>query len=218
MSDVIVAQGLTKYFGEHRGVIDLDFTVSDGEVFGFLGPNGAGKSTTIRLLLGLYAPTRGDATLFGENPRDDEVATRRRIGYLPGELALHPRLDGDQHLDFAQRVHGLRDRSLRDELVRRFEVIVDRPTRTRHSGPPHHHDLRGAAPNRNPARHGALTRQGYSWERRVEAPRSGGGILFVERLPNFKKILLKRKLNDITTGKYKPDYKMLYPKKKIKQK
>jgi len=44
------------------------------------------------------------------------------------------------------------------------------------------------------------------------------GILFVERLPNFKKILLKRKLNDITTGKYKPDYKMLYPKKKIKQK
>lgn len=134
MNAVITADGLTKRFGAHRGVDDLHFEVSSGEVFGFLGPNGSGKSTTIRLLLGLYRPTAGSATVLGKDPLDDAVAIHRRIGYLPGELALHQRLTGRQHVDFAARVRGMHDRSFLDHLVERFDVVLDRPVRTLSKG------------------------------------------------------------------------------------
>ena len=68
MTALISADGLTKTFGAHRGVSDLRFEVRSGEVYGFLGPNGAGKSTTIRLLLGLYRPTAGAVSVFGQDP------------------------------------------------------------------------------------------------------------------------------------------------------
>jgi beta-exotoxin I transport system ATP-binding protein len=126
---VIRARGLTKSFGANRGVESLDFEVQEGEVFGFLGPNGAGKSTTIRLLLGLYRATSGSATIFGVSPAHDAPGVLRRTGYLPGELALHPRLTGRQHLDFAARARGLApERSVQAALVERFGVILDRPT------------------------------------------------------------------------------------------
>lgn len=57
--NIIETKGLTKYYGKSRGIIDLDLSVSEGEIFGFIGPNGAGKSTTIRLLLGLISPSSG---------------------------------------------------------------------------------------------------------------------------------------------------------------
>ncbi len=96
---VVATEGLTRRFGRRRGIIDVTFGVARGEVFGFLGPNGAGKSTTIRLLLGLYLPSAGRAVVFGLEPRRDSVEVQRRVGYLPGELALFPRLTGRQILD-----------------------------------------------------------------------------------------------------------------------
>ena len=131
---VITVDGLTKTFGEHRGIDDLRFEVGHGEVFGFLGPNGAGKSTTIRLLLGLYRPTAGATTVLGRDPTRDAVAIHRQIGYLPGELALHPRLTGRRHVDFAARVRGMKDRTFLDQLVERFGVMLDRPVRTLSKG------------------------------------------------------------------------------------
>jgi beta-exotoxin I transport system ATP-binding protein len=99
---VIDAAGLTKYYGRTRGVEDLTFTVSEGEVFGFLGPNGAGKTTTIRTLLDFIRPTGGRVTIFGLDPRRDGPRLHARIGYLPGELALYERLTGERYLeDFA---------------------------------------------------------------------------------------------------------------------
>ena len=62
---VIRTEKLTKFYGDDRGIIDLDLTVAAGEVFGFLGPNGAGKSTTIRLLLDLIRPSSGSSSVFG---------------------------------------------------------------------------------------------------------------------------------------------------------
>ncbi len=75
-------------------------------MFGFLGPNGAGKTTTIRMLLGLQRPTSGRATVLGLDAQRDSVEIHRRVGYLPGELALYPRLTGRQHIDWFARARG----------------------------------------------------------------------------------------------------------------
>src|SRR5436309_14971886 len=72
---------LTKKFGRTVALAGLSMTVPRGEVFGFLGPNGAGKTTAVKVLLGLLAPSSGDGWLLG-HPIGD-LATRRRIGYLP---------------------------------------------------------------------------------------------------------------------------------------
>ena len=86
MSGVIQTKKLTKFYGRHRGLIDLDLEVQPGEVFGYLGPNGAGKTTTIRLLLDFIHPTQGRAEIFGMNARTESLEIRRRVGYLSGEL------------------------------------------------------------------------------------------------------------------------------------
>ena len=130
---VITADGLTRRFGAQRGVTDVSFQVTAGEVFGFLGPNGAGKSTTIRLLLGLYRPTSGRIRVFGLDPLTDSDEIHRRVGYLPGELALFP-LTGRQHLDRFGRMRGLTDLRYRDELVGWFGAELDRPVRTLSKG------------------------------------------------------------------------------------
>lgn len=134
MTGVMVADGLTKTFGSHRGVTGLGFEVQRGEVFGFLGPNGAGKSTTIRMFLGLVRPTQGRAVLFGQDVEHAPSSLLARVGYLPGELALHPRLTGAQHIELAARVRRLKDRAVLNQLVERFDVIVDRPVRTLSKG------------------------------------------------------------------------------------
>ena len=134
MSAPIEVLALTKAFGRNRGIDDVSFTVQRGEVFGFLGPNGAGKSTTIRLILGLYHPTAGHVRVQGRDPTSDPVAVHRAVCYLPGELALFPRMTGRQHLDWLARGRGITDMTLRDELVERFDAELDRPVRTLSKG------------------------------------------------------------------------------------
>jgi ABC-2 type transport system ATP-binding protein len=98
MTDVIAVERLTKSYGRARGVVDLTFTVSPGEVFGYLGPNGAGKTTTIRTLLDFIRPTSGRASVFGLDARRDGIEIHRRTGYLAGEMALYERLTGAEYL------------------------------------------------------------------------------------------------------------------------
>ncbi len=88
MTEMIRADGLTKYYGRRRGLDGLDLEVRQGEVYGFLGPNGAGKTTTIRILLDLIRPTKGQVTVLGEPPRRGGPALRRRLGYLPGDFLV----------------------------------------------------------------------------------------------------------------------------------
>ena len=89
---VIRAEGLTKYYGQRRGIDELDLAVAPGEIFGFLGPNGAGKTTTIRILLDLIRPTGGSVRVLGLEPRRAGADLRRRLGYLPGDFVV----DGGQ--------------------------------------------------------------------------------------------------------------------------
>ncbi|ERI93756.1 ABC transporter, ATP-binding protein [Clostridiales bacterium oral taxon 876 str. F0540] len=82
---VIEIKDLTKNYGKARGIIDVNLSVEQGEIFGFIGPNGAGKSTTIRTLLGLIAPTSGSAAIFGKNCIE-HPEVRQELGYLPSEV------------------------------------------------------------------------------------------------------------------------------------
>ena len=126
---LIETRGLTRSFGGRRGIVDVDLSVDRGEVFGFLGPNGAGKSTTIRILMGLYRPTSGTACVFGLDAGRNGVAIRARTGYLPGDLALYPRMTGHELLERFGHLRGLRDTAYRAELVERFDVDLRRPVR-----------------------------------------------------------------------------------------
>lgn len=88
-SHVIEIKQLTKYYGlknQHRGILDINFNVEEGEIFGFIGPNGAGKSTTIRTLLALIFPTSGSASIFGRDCIKEAPVIAQEVGYLPSEV------------------------------------------------------------------------------------------------------------------------------------
>jgi len=129
MTSAIETLGLTKRFGRTTAVSDLNLRIEQGQVFGFLGPNGAGKSTTIRMLLALQRPTQGHATLLGLDAATESVGLHRRIGYLPGDLELFPRLTGQQHIAWCMRARDIDDDSVATQLIERFEVVTDRPAR-----------------------------------------------------------------------------------------
>ena len=128
MSDsVIRTEALSKDYGGGHGLFDLSLEIKRGEIFGFLGPNGAGKSTTMRLLLDLIRPTAGSASLLGLDSRRNSLEIRRRVGYLPGDFALYPKLDGTAMLDYLADLRGGVDRGVRDRLAERFDAQLDRP-------------------------------------------------------------------------------------------
>ncbi|SDN53448.1 ABC-2 type transport system ATP-binding protein [Paenibacillus sp. yr247] len=104
---VLKTANLTKDYGNHQGIFDVDLEIDQGEIFGFIGPNGAGKSTTIRLLMQLNAPTRGEIHLFGQRVIGDRADLRKRIGYLPSEIHFYPDMTGKQALELAAAAYGL---------------------------------------------------------------------------------------------------------------
>ena len=125
--------GLTKFYGDVRGVEDVSLAVERGEVFGFLGPNGAGKSTAIRALLGLLKPTEGSAYLLGA-PVTDRAALRsakHHVGHVPGDVRFYDGLTGRRVLDYFERLRGGERRA---ELSERFPAPFDRPIRTYSKG------------------------------------------------------------------------------------
>src|SRR5436190_11477162 len=126
MPAVIQTEKLTKSYGSHRGIIDVNLEVQDGEVFGFLGPNGAGKTTTIRTALDLIRPTSGRALVFGIESSADPVSIHRRIGYIPGEFTLYDRLTGGQTLAYFANLRGGVDKAYQQLLIDRFEIDPSR--------------------------------------------------------------------------------------------
>ena len=103
----IVAEGLSRSFGNLVAVDHVDLRVDAGQFFGFLGPNGAGKSTTIRMMTGLLAPTAGTINLLGLSLEGNPVEVKRQIGVVPEGLALFDRLTGNEYLNFVGRMYGL---------------------------------------------------------------------------------------------------------------
>lgn len=135
MTTVIRAAGLRKSFGSFSALDGLDLEVADGEVHGFLGPNGAGKSTTIRVLLGLYRPSGGDVTLFGESPWERPADLHRRLAYVPGDVNLWPSLTGGEAIDLLIQLRGgTPAASERERLVEAFEFDPTKRIRTYSKG------------------------------------------------------------------------------------
>lgn len=117
---VIETRSLRKDFGGNTAVADLSLTIRRGEVFGFLGPNGAGKTTSLKLLLGLIAPTAGSGTLLGAPL--GSVEARARIGFLPEHFHFHDCLTGLELLSMHGRLHGLKG----PDLAGRVDRLLDR--------------------------------------------------------------------------------------------
>lgn len=124
--NIIELRGIVKTFRDFwlrptvKAVDGLDMSVRHGEVFGLLGPNGSGKSTTIKLILGLLAPTAGEVKLFGLPP--SSVEARRRLGYLPELSYLHPFLTAKETLSYYAGLCGLDRRTSRERTAELLEM------------------------------------------------------------------------------------------------
>ncbi len=112
---------LRKTFAGKVAVEGLTLRVMRGEVFGFLGPNGAGKSTSVKMLLGLIAPTSGRAAVLGK-PLGD-VEARRRVGFLPEHFRFHEWLTGEEFLHLHGRLYGMRGTALKSRTAALLEVV-----------------------------------------------------------------------------------------------
>ncbi len=108
----VVAEGLTRRFGDFTAVSEVSFHVERGEIFGYLGANGAGKSTTIRMLCGLLAPTAGDATVAGHRVSDEPEAVQSSIGYMSQKFSLYLDLPVLHNLEFFGGAYGIGRRDL----------------------------------------------------------------------------------------------------------
>lgn len=119
----ITTAGLSKVFGSTRSVTDLDLEVRPGVLFGFIGPSGCGKTTTVKMLTGLLAPSGGQATVLGRQPRRFSRRDRARIGYMPQRNVLYPDLTIAANVRFVARIYGVRHD--REERVRRALELVE---------------------------------------------------------------------------------------------
>jgi len=124
---VIEARDLTKDYGSKRAVDGLSFTVRPGIVTGFLGPNGSGKSTTMRLILGLDAPTRGDVTVNGRH-YPDHASPLHEVGALLEARSVHTGRSAYNHLLALAQTHGIPRRRVSEmiDLVGLHEVARKR--------------------------------------------------------------------------------------------
>lgn len=104
---LIRADRLTCRYGDHLAVDELVLAIHPGEIYGFLGPNGAGKTSTIKMLVGLLAPTSGRAITAGYDIEADPMAAKAAFGYVPDRAILYERLTGQEFLDFVAQLRGL---------------------------------------------------------------------------------------------------------------
>ncbi|PWW02537.1 ABC-2 type transport system ATP-binding protein [Paenibacillus cellulosilyticus] len=131
---MLIVDGLTKQFASGRGIMDVSFTVKQGEVFGFLGPNGAGKSTTIRHIMGFMKPDRGRATINGLDCWKEQGAVQRLVGYLPGEIAFIEGMTGRSFLSFLADMQRVDSSVKRARLIERLQFDDTTPIRKMSKG------------------------------------------------------------------------------------
>ncbi|MBN1145801.1 MAG: ABC transporter ATP-binding protein [Anaerolineales bacterium] len=118
---IIETRHLCKVFGDKLAVKDLTLSVQRGEVFGFLGPNGAGKTTSVKMLLGLVAPSDGEGRLFGEPLSDPQM--RRKVGFLPEHFRFHDWLRADEFLKLHADLYGMPGDQARPRIAELLDLV-----------------------------------------------------------------------------------------------
>lgn len=115
--NVIVADQLTKRFGDFTAVDAISFEVKKGEIFGFLGANGAGKTTAMRMLCGLSLPTSGKATVAGFDVYRENEKIKRSIGYMSQKFSLYEDLTIKENIRFYAGIYGMSDRFIKEKTA-----------------------------------------------------------------------------------------------------
>lgn len=134
MTPAIEVRDVVKKFGDFRALDQFSLTVEEGSIHGFLGPNGSGKSTTIRTLLGVLKPDAGDVSILGVDPGRDPTVLKR-VGYVPGDVALWPTLTGAETFRALESLRGIpSDREREEELIDAFGLDPSKKTRDYSTG------------------------------------------------------------------------------------
>ena len=126
MMNAIQTDGLTKFYGRSRGIIELDMEVHEGEFYGFIGPNGAGKSTTIRILMGLIHKTRGSARILGKDISKEKEQILSVTGYLPSEAVFYPDMRGRDLIRLSADLRRKDCRKTSSDLCERLQLDPSR--------------------------------------------------------------------------------------------
>ena len=113
--EVIIADRLTKQFGDFVAVDHISFSVTEGEIFGFLGANGAGKTTAMRMLCGLSRPTDGRAEVAGFDIFRQSEEVKKHIGYMSQKFALYDDLTVSENLKLFGGIYGLSSKQIREK-------------------------------------------------------------------------------------------------------
>src|SRR5438105_13091698 len=118
----IQIEHLTYAYGRAEAVHDLSFTVQPGRCYGLFGRNGAGKTTTMKCLLNLLRPQRGQVRVFGLDPRKNEVEVKRRLAYVPDQVAFYPWMSVRETLDYLASYRERWNKKTEQDLLDRFRL------------------------------------------------------------------------------------------------
>lgn len=119
---VIEIDGLTKDYGNGKGIFDVSFSVNKGEVVGFLGSNGAGKTTTIRHLMGFISPQKGRAQILDMDCFHQASRVQEQVGYLPGEIAFMDNMSGNEFIQFMVKMKKIENPEYAKKLIDYLEI------------------------------------------------------------------------------------------------
>ena len=122
----IETEGLTKYYGKDRGIIDLNFQIKEGEIFGFIGPNGSGKTTTIRLFLSLLFPTSGTGKIFNYDIVKDGPRIKKNVGFIPSEVNYYENMTVKELIEYSARFYRISLNHCFNQLVDALDLDLSR--------------------------------------------------------------------------------------------
>lgn len=106
-----------------KAIDDINITIEDGDIYGFIGPNGAGKSTTIKCIVGIHNYEQGEILLDGKSIKDDMLAAKKEMAYVPDNPDLYEHLSGIGYIDFVCNIYGVG--SEKDELIHKYADLFD---------------------------------------------------------------------------------------------
>ena len=122
----IETEGLTKYYGKDRGIIDLNLKINEGEIFGFIGPNGSGKTTTIRLFLSLLFPTSGSGKIFNNDIVKNGPSIKKIVGFIPTEVHYYEYMTVKELIEYSARFYKISLDHRCDQLVDALDLDLSR--------------------------------------------------------------------------------------------